>query len=147
LFIGIGLAALVVIAAIGGVVRYNGPAATIKAYIQAFYADEVSVAYSLYCPSEQAVYTQSQQASSMASVDSHIDTYDLTPLSYVLVDESLTSADVRLDGYFTYTDSSGSPGTWHSADNNTDIFNLQASGLGWCISGVNGQANDRTPSS
>jgi hypothetical protein len=133
--IAVILATLVVLLAVGGIARYHSPADAAKAYIEAFYADNVDAAYALYCSENQAVWSRDQQASSMASVDSHLSSYDLSTLSYVILSEPLTSADVRLDGYFTYTDTTGATGTWQSADNNTDVFNLRVQGLGWCIYG------------
>jgi hypothetical protein len=130
------LAVLVVLLASGGIVRYFSPADAAKAYIEAFYADDVDAAYALYCPENQAVWSRDQQASSMASVDSQLSSYDLSQFSYVIMSNLLTSADVRLDGYYTYTDTTGATGTWQSADNSTDVFNLRAQGLGWCIYGL-----------
>jgi hypothetical protein len=132
--------AVVAVLAAGGVVRYFGPIGAIQGYLQAYYTNDVNAAYAYYCPEQQAAYPESKQQAVMAGIAAHAGNFNLSGLRYTLVREDLTSADVRLGGSFTYNYiSSGNPGTWTSQDNSTDIFNLQANGLGWCLSGVNGQ--------
>jgi hypothetical protein len=127
-------AAVVALLVAGGFWRFNSPVGAMQAYLQAFYADDVDAAYALYCPEVQAVYSKSQQQSAMASVDAHATNVDLSHVRYTVVDEGLTTAQLRIGGYLTYTDAAtGNSGTLTFYDNATDVLNLHAQGLGWCI--------------
>jgi hypothetical protein len=127
---------------VGGVARYYAPVRTVLAYLRTYYADDANGAYSLYCPESQVAYSESQQKAVIDGVAAHAGKFNLTCVRYTLVDENLTTADVRLGGVITNIDlTTGNQGTFTLLDNATDIFNLHSLGLGWCLSGLDGHGH------
>jgi hypothetical protein len=92
-------------------------------------------AWQLYCPDVQATVSESQlQAVYDASANGARD-IDMSGLQVTVVDWSLTEAHVRLAGSYTFVGSDGQSHTYtFNSTAGANVYTLDASGLGWCLS-------------
>jgi hypothetical protein len=96
---------------------------------------DIPSAYALLCPDVQAQYPESQMQAAMDTYTASYSVANMSHLTYTLVGESLTTAQVRWGGSYT-VNYQGQGITFHLHDTpqHTNIYTLDASGLGWCLS-------------
>lgn len=133
----LALAAAVLIAAItaGTLARYNAPTGTMRAFYQADLNFDVQATYALLCPDVQARLPISRLRALADTYASKSGNYDLSHLTFTLLDENVLDASVRVGGYYTYrdfTDNSNHTVTFDQSSLN--VHRIEASGLGWCLS-------------
>jgi hypothetical protein len=132
----IGVMALALVAALveGAVARYNGPVGVMRTFFQKDFAYDVTGEYALLCPDVQAKVSESAIRASVAAKSSQYGNFDLSHMTFTLLNEDLLDATVQVGGSYTFhsfVDDSEHTFTYNGSSGN--IHFIKASGLGWCL--------------
>jgi hypothetical protein len=138
LIVGIVAAVLVVAVVAVGLIHYFGPTGTVSGFLNDIYiAHNASSAYSRLCSDAQAQLSESQLQSEIDALNSAGVVYDLSGVTYTLVDENFFGlAHVRLGGIIAATVNGQRQSVPITGASNA-IATLQSSGFGWCITSNN----------
>lgn len=137
----IGLVVFVLLLALVGgisVFHYLGPTRTVQAFLDASIVHyDGSSSYALLCPEAQAKVAESQWQSALDTAKSTESAWDISKVTYTLVDEDFFGpAHVRLGGSATATvNGQLETSTFNLPDK--DLLTLHSTGLGWCLTDNN----------
>jgi hypothetical protein len=132
----VGVMALAVVAALveGAVARYNGPVGVMRTFFQKDLAYDVTGEYALLCPEAQAKVSESALKANAEANAAKYGNYDLSHMTFTLMNEDLLDATVQVGGYFTYHSfAENGDKTFTYNDSAVNSHFIQAAGLGWCL--------------
>lgn len=126
---------VVVLGAVGGFFRYNGPVDTVKGFFQdAFVSFDAHAAGNRVCADAKSDFDEASTQTGLDQVKAAGGTFNLTALQYSVADTNLVSeAHVKIAGKVTFAFQGQTTTVADFSTAKDNVLDVKSSGLGWCL--------------